>query len=171
MIGGFGTGIIYVGIIGLMVRWFPDRRGLATGLAAAGYGFGAFFTSFPIDSMIKSSGYAHTLVVWGIIQGVIGIVAAQWLRMPPENYQAPAAAPATAIAAQQTRRSYTPRGNAAKPGLLSAVRHDEHDVDQRPHGRLQCRAVRQGVRRRQRAGARHGGAAAVADAVARSPTG
>src|SRR5262249_32117880 len=43
IIGGFGTGIIYVGVIGLMVRWFPDRRGLATGLAAAGYGFGAFF--------------------------------------------------------------------------------------------------------------------------------
>ncbi len=94
VLGGFGTGIIYVGIIGLMVRWFPDRRGLATGLAAAGYGFGAFFTSFPIDSMIKSSGYAHTLVVWGIIQAVIGIVAAQWLRMPPENYQVPGAAPA-----------------------------------------------------------------------------
>jgi len=53
--------------------------------AAAGYGFGAIFTSFPIDSMIKSSGYAHTLVVWGIIQGVIGIVAAQWLRTPPEG--------------------------------------------------------------------------------------
>jgi len=63
VICGFGTGIIYVGIIGLMVRWFPDRRGLATGLAAAGYGFGAIFTSFPIDSMIKSAGYAHTLVV------------------------------------------------------------------------------------------------------------
>src|SRR5262249_25005356 len=66
VIGGFGTGIIYVGVIALMVRWFPDRRGLATGLAAAGYGFGAFFTSFPIDSMIKGSGYQHTLVVWGI---------------------------------------------------------------------------------------------------------
>ena len=92
MICGFGTGIIYVGIIGLMVRWFPDRRGLATGLAAAGYGFGAFFTSFPIDSMIKSSGYAHTLVVWGIIQGIIGILAAQWLRIPPDSYQVPAAA-------------------------------------------------------------------------------
>ena len=88
VICGFGTGIIYVGIIGLMVRWFPDRRGLATGLAAAGYGFGAFFTSFPIDSMIKSSGYAHTLVVWGIIQGIIGIVAAQWLRVPPEGWRA-----------------------------------------------------------------------------------
>lgn len=66
-----------MGIIGLMVRWFPDRLGLATGLAAAGYGFGAIFTSFPIDSMIKSDGYAHTLVEWGIIQGIIGIIAAQ----------------------------------------------------------------------------------------------
>jgi MFS transporter, OFA family, oxalate/formate antiporter len=86
VICGFGTGIIYVGIIGLMVRWFPDRRGLATGLAVAGYGFGAIFTSFPIDSMIKSAGYAHTLVVWGIIQGAIGIIAAQWLRIPPEGW-------------------------------------------------------------------------------------
>ncbi len=108
VIGGFGTGIIYVGIIGLMVRWFPDRRGLATGLAAAGYGFGAFFTSFPIDSMIKSSGYAHTLVVWGIIQGVIGILAAQGLRVPPEGGGAETARPMTAIAAQQARRDYSP---------------------------------------------------------------
>src|SRR6478735_1610933 len=77
---------LVLGVIGLMVRWFPDRRGLATGLAAAGYGFGAFFTSFPIDSMIKSSGYAHTLIVWGIIQGIIGIVAAQWLRIPAEGW-------------------------------------------------------------------------------------
>jgi MFS transporter, OFA family, oxalate/formate antiporter len=106
VLGGFGTGIIYVGIIGLMVRWFPDRRGLATGLAAAGYGFGAFFTSFPIDSMIKSSGYQHTLVVWGLIQGAIGIIAAQWLRTPPENYQTPSTTPAAAV--WQTRRSYSP---------------------------------------------------------------
>src|SRR6478609_469072 len=103
IICGFGTGIIYVGIIGLMVRWFPDRRGLATGLAAAGYGFGAFFTSFPIDSMIKSSGYAHTLIVWGIVQGIIGIVAAQWLRVPPENYQVESAAPPAAVASQSSR--------------------------------------------------------------------
>ncbi len=84
ILGGFGTGIIYVGIIGLMVRWFPDRRGLATGLAAAGYGFGAFFTSFPIDSMIKSSGYAHTLIVWGIIQGACAAIAPRECRPRPE---------------------------------------------------------------------------------------
>src|SRR6202044_2611653 len=87
IIGGFGTGIIYVGIIGLVVRWFPDRRGLATGLAAEGYGFGAFFTSFPIDSMIKSSGYERTLLVWGIIQAAIGVAGALGLRLPPEGYR------------------------------------------------------------------------------------
>jgi OFA family oxalate/formate antiporter-like MFS transporter len=107
IICGFGTGIIYVGIIGLMVRWFPDRRGLATGLAAAGYGFGAFFTSFPIDSMIKSSGYAQTLILWGIIQGVIGVAAAQFLRTPPEDWHPAGYVPANVIATQ-TSRSFTP---------------------------------------------------------------
>ena len=107
VICGFGTGIIYVGIIGLMVRWFPDRRGLATGLAAAGYGFGAIFTSFPIDSMIRSAGYAHTLVVWGIIQGVIGIIAAQGLRVPPDSWQPAGFTPATATT-MQSKHSSTP---------------------------------------------------------------
>ena len=108
VMGGFGTGIIYVGIIGLMVRWFPDRRGLATGLAAAGYGFGAFFTSFPIDSMIKSSGYAQTLVVWGLIQGAIGVLAALGLRMPPEGYRPSGYDPAVVKIELQSRRSFTP---------------------------------------------------------------
>ncbi len=107
VICGFGTGIIYVGIIGLMVRWFPDRRGLATGLAAAGYGFGAIFTSFPIDSMIKSSGYAHTLIIWGVIQGIIGILAAQGLRIPPDGWQPAGYSPASA-STTQAKRSYTP---------------------------------------------------------------
>jgi oxalate/formate antiporter len=97
-----------------MVRWFPDRRGLATGLAAAGYGFGAIFTSFPIDSMIKSSGYAHTLVVWGFIQGIIGIIAAQWLRIPPDGWQPAGYSPAAATTTQATR-SYTPREMLQNP--------------------------------------------------------
>jgi oxalate/formate antiporter len=115
VIGGFGTGIIYVGIIGLMVRWFPDRRGLATGIAAAGYGFGAFFTSFPIDSMIKSSGYEHTLVVWGVIQAVIGVAAALGLRTPPENYRPEGYDPATVQLEMQSRRSFTPKEMLTNP--------------------------------------------------------
>ncbi len=79
---GVGTGIVYVGIIGLVVRWFPDRRGLATGVVAAGYGFGAFLTTFPIDTMMKQAGYQHTLVVFGIILGIVGAAAALAMRMP-----------------------------------------------------------------------------------------
>ena len=82
LLGGIGTGIVYVGIVGLMVRWFPDRRGLATGVVAAGYGFGAIVTTFPIDTMIKSAGYQHTLTVFGVILGVIGVLAAVGMRMP-----------------------------------------------------------------------------------------
>jgi MFS transporter, OFA family, oxalate/formate antiporter len=94
---GIGTGIVYVGVIGLMVKWFPDRRGLATGIVAAGYGFGAILTTFPIDSMMKASGYAHTLVVFGVIFAAVGLLAALCLRSP-----AAADTPLSAARAEQS---------------------------------------------------------------------
>jgi oxalate/formate antiporter len=95
---GIGTGIVYVGIVGLMVRWFPDRRGLATGVVAAGYGFGAILTTFPIDTMMKASGYQHTLVVFGIILGLIGALSALALRLPtPEDKLPPPPALASTV--------------------------------------------------------------------------
>ncbi len=94
---GVGTGIVYIGIIGLMVRWFPDRRGFATGMVAAGYGFGAILTTFPIDTMLKSSGYQHTLVVFGIILGIVGAVAALAMRMPQSTDKLPRPAVASAV--------------------------------------------------------------------------
>jgi oxalate/formate antiporter len=81
---GVGTGIVYIGIVGLMLKWFPDRRGLATGVVAAGYGFGAILTTFPIDTMIKGSGYQATLVTFGIILGGIGALAGLFMRQPPD---------------------------------------------------------------------------------------
>ncbi|MEW6640134.1 MAG: oxalate/formate MFS antiporter [Pseudomonadota bacterium] len=92
---GVGTGIVYVGIVGLMVRWFSDRRGLATGVVAAGYGFGAILTTFPIDGMIKSSGYQPTLVTFGLILGAVGALAALGLREPAAG-EVEAAAPVAA---------------------------------------------------------------------------
>jgi OFA family oxalate/formate antiporter-like MFS transporter len=79
---GVGTGIVYVGVVGLVVRWFPDRRGFATGVVAAGYGFGALLTNNSIYNMIAERGYQHTLIVFGIILGVVGAVAALALRLP-----------------------------------------------------------------------------------------
>ncbi len=79
---GFGTGIVYIGIVGLMVRWFPDRRGFAVGVVAAGYGFGAILTTFPIDAMLKSSGHRATLITFGLLLGAVGVCAALGLRAP-----------------------------------------------------------------------------------------
>jgi OFA family oxalate/formate antiporter-like MFS transporter len=79
---GIGTGIVYIGVVGLMVKWFPERRGFATGVVAAGYGFGAMLTTFPIDAMLKAAGYQHTLFVFGTIFAAVGVAGALGLRAP-----------------------------------------------------------------------------------------
>ena len=82
LLGGLGTGIVYIGIVGLMVRWFPTSRGFAVGMVAAGYGIGAILTTFPISSTLAESGYQNTLTIFGYIIGAVGLIAAQGLRMP-----------------------------------------------------------------------------------------
>ena len=82
-LGGIGTGIVYVGVIGHMVQWFPDRRGLATGVAAAGYGVGALLTTFPIAAVLRESSYQTALLRFGVVFAVAGLAAAQGLRRAP----------------------------------------------------------------------------------------
>jgi oxalate/formate antiporter len=88
LLGGIGTGIIYVGIVGLMVQWFPDKRGFAVGMVAAGYGMGAIITTFPISSSIASNGYHATLQAFGLIMAIVGILAAQFTKRPPAGWMA-----------------------------------------------------------------------------------
>lgn len=87
VLGGIGTGIIYVGTVCHVAQWFPDRRGLATGLVAAGYGFGAILTTFPISRVIKASDYHRALLEFGVIFGVVGLISAQGLRRPQTPQQ------------------------------------------------------------------------------------
>jgi MFS transporter, OFA family, oxalate/formate antiporter len=117
IVGGIGTGIVYIGVIGLMVRWFPDRRGFAAGMVAAGYGMGAILTTIPISAMIPSPdwGYAKTLVVWGIAQGVVGVAAGLFLRSPPEGYRPAAAQVIAAHDKRQSVRSYSSREMLQNP--------------------------------------------------------
>jgi MFS transporter, OFA family, oxalate/formate antiporter len=82
-LGGLGTGTVYVGVIGLVVSWFPDRRGFAAGMAAAGYGMGAIVTTFPIAASLQSRGLQPTLWLYGIVFAVVGFVASQGLRRAP----------------------------------------------------------------------------------------
>jgi OFA family oxalate/formate antiporter-like MFS transporter len=87
VLGGIGTGIVYVGVIGHIVQWFPDRRGFATGIVAAGYGMGAILTTFPISETLKDAGYEQALARYGLIFMVVGVIAAQGLRAPIQNSQ------------------------------------------------------------------------------------
>jgi OFA family oxalate/formate antiporter-like MFS transporter len=89
LLGGIGTGIVYVGVIGHMVQWFPDRRGFATGVVAAGYGMGALLTTFPIAELLKDAGYQQALVRYGLIFVAVGVLAAQGLRSANPKSQIP----------------------------------------------------------------------------------
>lgn len=108
LLGGIGTGIIYVGVVGLMVSWFPDKRGFATGMVAAGYGMGAILTTFPITSMIAGSGYQHTLLTFGLILGSLGVLAALGVRRPPVTL-AFARSAGSLVARDQVTASYGPK--------------------------------------------------------------
>ncbi|MFC7051412.1 oxalate/formate MFS antiporter [Hansschlegelia quercus] len=81
-IGGVGVGCIYATCINNALKWFPDKRGLAVGLTAGGYGAGSAATILPIAAMIESSGFQQTFLVFGIIQGLLAFTAAWFLRGP-----------------------------------------------------------------------------------------
>jgi len=91
-VAGIGAGIVYGTAVGSALKWFPDRRGLAAGLTAAGFGAGSALTVYPLTLMIDpvgqaaGSGYQHTFIVWGIIQGIVVVVAAFFLKAPPAGW-------------------------------------------------------------------------------------
>jgi OFA family oxalate/formate antiporter-like MFS transporter len=82
VIGGIGAGAVYGTCVGNALKWFPDRRGLAAGLTAAGFGAGAAITVIPIANMITRSGFEHTFFFFGILQGVSIFVLAMLLVRP-----------------------------------------------------------------------------------------
>jgi OFA family oxalate/formate antiporter-like MFS transporter len=82
IIGGIGAGSVYGTCVGNALKWFPDRRGLAAGATAAGFGAGAAITVVPIAHMIAESGYQHAFFTFGIGQGVIVFILAFFMRKP-----------------------------------------------------------------------------------------
>ncbi|GLK79837.1 oxalate/formate MFS antiporter [Methylopila turkensis] len=84
-VGGIGVGCIYATCINNALKWFPDRRGLAVGLTAGGYGMGSAATILPIASMIGTSGFQATFLFFGILQGILAFIAAMFLRAPSKD--------------------------------------------------------------------------------------
>ena len=82
VIAGIGAGSVYGTCVGNALKWFPDRRGLAAGATAAGFGAGAAITVVPIASLIASNGYQAAFFDFGIAQGLIVFVLAFFIRPP-----------------------------------------------------------------------------------------
>jgi MFS transporter, OFA family, oxalate/formate antiporter len=104
VVGGIGGGAVYATSVGHAVKWFPDRRGLAVGLTAAGYGAGAALTVIPIRYVIANNGYEAAFLWFGLFQGGVVFILAWLLRGP-----APGEIPSTAAPkVQQSARSFSP---------------------------------------------------------------
>jgi OFA family oxalate/formate antiporter-like MFS transporter len=102
-ISGIGAGAVYGTCVGNALKWFPDRRGLAAGLTAAGFGAGAAATVAPIIYVIGTYGYQSAFLWFGLAQGLIVLVLAPVLRAPLKG-QTPVGKAKVAI----TDRDYTP---------------------------------------------------------------
>lgn len=105
VVGGIGAGIVYGTSVGQALKWFPDRRGLAAGLTAAGFGAGSAATIVPLARMINGDGYQHAFLFWGIVQGLAVVVVAFFLRAPRPGEVTQFA---TSRAVVQTTRDFKP---------------------------------------------------------------
>jgi OFA family oxalate/formate antiporter-like MFS transporter len=110
-LSGIGAGAVYATAIGNAVKWFPDRRGLAVGLTAAGFGAGAALTVVPIRAVIAAHGYGAAFFWFGLIQGAV-VLALSWALRAPLPGETPATASPRVL---QTSESHTPRAMLATP--------------------------------------------------------
>jgi MFS transporter, OFA family, oxalate/formate antiporter len=101
-IGGTGAGAVYGTCVGNSLKWFPDRRGLAAGLTAMGFGAGSALTVVPIQWMIKTHGYESAFFWFGIGQGLVVCLLALFL-LSPKKGEVPEVARVS-----QSRRDFTP---------------------------------------------------------------
>src|SRR5438034_10660055 len=117
IVSGVGAGCVYGTCVGNALKWFADRRGLAAGLTAAGFGAGSALTILPITAMIKTSGYESAFLYFGIGQGLIVFVIALFLTDPKSvvssSLKQKAFRPSSHV--QQSRRDYRPLEVLGKP--------------------------------------------------------
>src|SRR5689334_374661 len=109
VLGGIGVGCVYGTCVANALKWFPDRRGLAAGITAAGYGIGSAFTIIPIQRVIAASGYETAFLWFGVGQGLIILALAPFLHAPPSAEGAPV------VVAGQARRSVGPAETLRAP--------------------------------------------------------
>jgi OFA family oxalate/formate antiporter-like MFS transporter len=125
VMGGIGLGLAYITPIAMLVKWFPDKRGLITGIAVGGFGFGAVITSPVATAMLKNTTQKTSVFLpLGIAYLVAGLIGASMFRNPPAGYTVPGYDPAAAGRRNvATTRAYTLREALRTPQwyLLTAI--------------------------------------------------
>lgn len=106
-LGGFGMGMGYITPVATLVKWFPDRRGLMTGVAVAGYGAGALIFSPIAARLIQTMGIPPTLWIFGIVYLVLVVASARFYVNPPEAWAPSGWRPTSAVAKSATTANFT----------------------------------------------------------------
>ncbi len=107
LIGGIGLGLSYIVPVAVLVKWFPDRRGLITGIAVGGFGAGALITAPVATRLIQSVGVLNTFAYLGIAYLIVTVVASLFMQNPPEAWRPEGWAPTASQTSQRAGRDYT----------------------------------------------------------------
>src|ERR1700735_954190 len=110
VIGGIGLGFGYIVPIAVLVKWFPDRRGLITGIAVGGFGAGALVTAPLATRLIQSVGVLQTFAYLGIGYLVVTMATGFFMRNPPVGWRPAGWEPSTTQTKQRAVRDYTLSG-------------------------------------------------------------
>jgi OFA family oxalate/formate antiporter-like MFS transporter len=107
LIGGIGLGLSYIVPVAVLVKWFPDRRGLITGIAVGGFGAGALITAPVATQLIQSVGVLNTFAYLGIAYLIVTVVASLFMQNPPEGWQPEGWTPSASQTSQRAGRDLT----------------------------------------------------------------
>jgi OFA family oxalate/formate antiporter-like MFS transporter len=107
VIGGVGLGFGYIVPVAVLVKWFPNRRGLITGIAVGGFGAGALITAPVATRLIQTVGVLHTFAYLGIAFLIVTVVSGAFMQNPPEGWKPAGWSPTATQAAQRAKRDYT----------------------------------------------------------------
>src|SRR6202790_3304440 len=109
LIGGIGLGFAYIVPVAVLVKWFPDRRGLITGVAVGGFGAGALITAPVATRLIQTVGVLQTFAYLGIAFLLVTVASGAFMQNPPEGWKPAGWSPTATEVAQRAKRDYTLR--------------------------------------------------------------
>jgi OFA family oxalate/formate antiporter-like MFS transporter len=107
VIGGIGLGFSYIVPVAVLVKWFPDRRGLITGIAVGGFGAGALITAPVATRLIQTVGVLHTFSYLGIAFLIVTVISSLFMQNPPEGWRPEGWVPTASEVSHRAKRDYT----------------------------------------------------------------